>query len=114
MSIRRLNEPFASGGRGADENGGLLTRKRLDHLRAPRAADSGAYQMRKRSKRVVLITGEVVPPGSLRPNPYNRFASSTPEERWESFVGECACIIAEARERAAHGHGTQEGLKDRT
>ena len=42
------------------------------------------------------ITGEVVSPGSLAPNPYNRFAGMTAEERWESFVWACAGIIAEA------------------
>ena len=49
------------------------------------------------------ITGEVVPPGSLAPNPYNRFAQMTAEERWESFVRACADIIADAcaRQRPA-------------
>ena len=45
------------------------------------------------------ITGEVVPPGSLGPNPYNRYARLTAEERWESFVRACAEIIVDASKR---------------
>ena len=49
------------------------------------------------------ITGEVVPPGSLPPNPYNRYARMAAEERWDSFVRACADIIADAcaRQRRA-------------
>ena len=56
------------------------------------------------------ITGEVVSPGSLAPNPYNRFAGMTAEERWESFVRACAEIIAEAsvRKRTAVGQQSEK------
>jgi len=42
------------------------------------------------------ITGEIVPPGLLAANPYNRFARVTAEERWKSFASGCADIIADA------------------
>ena len=99
----------------ADENGSGLTERpswaaRVDFGRHP----IRMHNMRKGTRKVIPITGEVVPPGSLRPNPYNRFASSTPEERWESFVRECACIIAEARERTTQRPCAQESPKDCT
>ena len=52
------------------------------------------------------ITGEVVPPGSLGPNPYNRYARLTADERWESFVTACAEIIADASMR--HGKAAEK------
>ena len=49
-----------------------------------------------RPRQCMRITGEVVPPGSLDQNEYNRFARMTPTRRWEGIVRACAAIV-EAR-----------------
>jgi hypothetical protein len=56
------------------------------------------------------ITGEVVPPGSLAPNPYNPSGRLTPEERWNRFCDNCADIIVDACSRAKRsGEASSKG-----
>ena len=49
-----------------------------------------------RPRKTWNITGEVVPPGTLGPNPHNPYSDSTPEERWEGIVNCCAEMVANA------------------
>jgi hypothetical protein len=46
-----------------------------------------------RPKRRIRITGEVVPPGSLRNNRHNPYCKMLPTERWEGVVRACAVIV---------------------
>jgi len=61
-----------------------------------------------RRKKAHTITGEVLPPGVLAPNPYNPNGRLTPEERWELILESCAEIIASAVRR------TQNAAPSRT
>lgn len=54
----------------------------------------------RRPRGRTAMNGEVVPPGTLKPNQYNRFAKMTPPRRWEAIVRECARVVAE-QSRAA-------------
>ena len=46
-----------------------------------------------RPTKIWHLTGEVVPPGTLKPNLHNPYYHQTPEERWRGIVSACADIV---------------------
>ena len=55
------------------------------------------------------ITGEVVPPGTLAPNPHNPYGRLTEQERWDRIVTVCADVMVRVwrdRQKARDSQGT--------
>lgn len=50
-------------------------------------------------RRGVKITGELVPPGTLRTNEHNPFHGMSSEVRWQRIVETCVNIVANAIDR---------------
>jgi len=54
-----------------------------------------------RRKKAWKIMGEVVPPGTLKPNLNNPYYHQTPEQRWEGIVSACANIVLRVTQECA-------------
>jgi len=54
-----------------------------------------------------VITGEIVPSGSLPGGESNAYSRMTVGERWDEIVNTCAMIMANAMDRRRRGAGSE-------